>query len=325
MRQAGRTDPEYVAIRTQCGLELEDLFCSPELAAEITLLPRRLGVDALIIFQDILTPLAPMGARFVFRPGPVLAEPVRDGAAIEALSLYDVAEELQFLARTFQLVQEQTGGEIPVLGFAGAPWTLLAFLVEGKSPFGDGRWLTALLRESPDYAHRLLDKLCTMTIEYLRFQAECGAAAVQVFESAAPMLSDAAYEEFALPYQQRIMTALKGTVPTIVFARDRRNLEQLASAGADVISLPASISISEARRRLGAGAVVQGNLSNALLAEGPLDAITDSARRCIAEGGHRGHIFNLDHGLLKHTPYDHIVHLVKVVRETIVEPGSNAT
>ena len=315
MRQAGRTDPAYNALRERAGLTLEELFRHPDLAAEISLLPLRLGVDAIIYFQDILTPLGPMGCEFVFRPGPTTDRPVLGESDIAKLDEYDMAESLPFIADTFRLVKSHLNGEMPVLGFAGAPLTLAVFMIEGKS-FGDtAHRALDFLRDQPEAARRLLEKLCAVTIDYLKYQIESGAAAVQLFESAAHLLSPTLYREFALPYQQRIFDAISGMAPTIMFAREWEDVEDLAASGADILSLPSSISIAEARAIVGRDQVVQGNLDNHLLANGSLSDIEAAARACVDSGERRGHIFNLSHGLLRETPYENIQHLTQVVRE----------
>lgn len=314
MRQAGRTDPEYNRLREAAEKPLEVLFNTPELAARISLLPKRLGVDAIIIFQDILTPLAPMGAPFVFRPGPVLANPILSSVQVDELHLSDMENGLAHVKETFRLIHEMLDGELPVFGFAGAPFTLLVFLVEGKS-FGDRAEVAfAFLREAPSLAHSLLDKLTEMTIDYLRFQVAHGAHAVQLFESAAHLCSTPVYHEFALPYQRRIFEALRGAVPTIHFAREWPHLDDLDAAGADIISLPAAISVRDARAKLGDHRPIQGNLDNTLLARGTPEEIEAAAAECVESGGHCGHIFNLSHGLLRETPFSHIEHLVRFVR-----------
>jgi uroporphyrinogen decarboxylase len=314
MRQAGRTDPEYNALRDETGLPLEKLFRNAELAARISLLPRRIGVDAIIFFQDILTPLAPMGAPFIFRPGPVLEAPFEDASDLETLHEYDVAQELPFVPETIRLTRQALDGEMPVLGFAGAPFTLLTFLLEGGS-FGTTAPKTLrYLAEQPQAAHDVLEKLARMTTDYLMLQITAGADAVQLFESAAPVLDAVAYREFALPYQQLIFDAIRGAAPTIAFARDIEAVELLDASGADILSLPASISIAEARNLTSADRVMQGNLDNKLLVEGPLDAITRAAHAIIQAGDSRGHIFNLNHGLLRQTPFEHVCHLVDTVR-----------
>lgn len=314
MRQAGRTDPEYNNIKEEAGLPLEELFRHPELAARISLLPQRIGVDAIIYFQDILTPLAPMGARFVFRPGPVLETPPREPRDLAKLHLYDVAGELPFIAEVFRLVRGELQGTLPVLGFGGAPFTLAAFLLEGESFGRTAPRTVRFLSDHPQAAHALLDKLTTVTVEYLRLQIEAGADAVQLFESAAPVLDARQYREFALPYQQRVFDMLRGTAPTIAFARDIGDVRLLDASGADILSLPSSITIAEARKAVGEHRVVQGNLDNRLLADGPLGAITEAAIACIQSGGCRGHIFNLSHGLLRRTPFENVCHLVELVR-----------
>jgi uroporphyrinogen decarboxylase len=316
MRQAGRTDPEYLRLKAEANMPLEDMFRNPELAARLSLLPKRIGVDAIIYFQDILTPLAPMGAEFVFAPGPKLEEPIRSAEQVEAFHPYDVADELPFIPETFRLIYEALDGEMPALGFAGAPLTLAVFMIEGGT-FGE-RADTALafLREQPEALRRLLDTLTTMVIDCLKLQIEAGAAAVQLFESAAHLLSPAIYREFALPYHQRIFDALKGLAPTIMFAREWGDVGLLDASGADILSLPSSVSIAGAREIVGKDRVVQGNLDNRLLAEGTLDEVTHAANACIESGQRRGHIFNLSHGLLRQTPFENVCHLVKIVRES---------
>jgi len=315
MRQAGRTDPAYLRLKAESGLSLGRLFRNPELAARVSLLPRRLGVDAIVYFQDILTPLAPMGAEFVFAPGPVLERPIRSEEQARALRPFDVADALPFIPETFRLILEELDGAMPVLGFAGAPLTLLFFLVQGRSPGDAAPDAVRLLREAPKTAHRLLDVLAAMTVDLLRLQIEAGAAAVQLFESAAHLLDTDTYAEFALPYQRRIFDALRGLVPTIMFARAWRDLASLDASGADILSLSSAVSIADARRILGADRVFQGNLDCRLLAQGTTAEITEAATVCLAAGGGRGHIFNLDHGLLRETPYENIRHLVRTVHE----------
>lgn len=315
MRQAGRTDPEYNALKERLGKPLEALFRDPEAAAAISLLPKRLGVDAIIYFQDILTPLAPMGVDFVFRPGPVTNTPIRTRSDIERLRRYEMETELPFIRQTFESIHSALDGEMPVLGFAGAPLTLLVFMVEGRSFGLEAPCAMEFIRSDPDAARTLLEKLTEMTIVYLRYQISSGAAAVQLFESAAHLLTPALYTEFGLPYHQRIFDALRGSAPTIMFAREWDRVEDLAASGADIVSLPSSISIREARNRIGNDRVVQGNLDNGLLARGTLAEIEAATRACIESGECRGHVFNLSHGLLRETPYENIEHMMKVILE----------
>lgn len=316
MRQAGRTDPQYNALKARLDRPLEALFRDPAAAIPISLLPRRLGVDAIIYFQDILTPLTPMGVDFVFRPGPVTETPVRTSLDVERLTLYDMESELPFIRETFQGIEAELGGSLPVLGFAGAPLTLLVFMVEGKS-FGDSAPAAMDFLKRDEYAARsLLDKLCEMTVEYLKYQIRSGAAAVQLFESAAHLLSPEIYREFALPYHQRIFDELRASAPTIMFAREWERVEDLSDSGADIVSLPSSISIADARARIGQDRVVQGNLDNHLLAHGSREEIERATRACIGSGECRGHIFNLSHGLLRETPYENIEFMMKIILES---------
>lgn len=320
MRQAGRTDPAYVALKDESGLPLEELFRHAELAAQISLLPRRFGVDAIIFFQDILTPLAPLGCRFVFRPGPVTDTPIRSANDIRRLAVYDVADELPFIAETFRLIRRALDGALPVLGFAGAPLTLAVFMIEGKS-FGEtAPAALGFLRDNFRESHELLAKLTELTVDYLKFQIECGADALQLFESAAHLIPPDLYREFALPYQQTVFDALRGRAPTIHFAREIDDLALLDAAGADIISLPSTVSIAEARRVLGRERVFQGNFDNRLLVTASFGEIEAVARAIIESGERRGHIFNLSHGLLRETPFENVLHLIEVVRGPAREP-----
>ncbi len=315
MRQAGRTDPEYNAYKAKLDLLLEDMFCNPEVSAYLTVLPRRIGVDALIYYQDILTILGPMGARFVFRPGPELLEPLPNAKDLKRLQLFDVRREMPYVQASLSAILAELKGELPLLGFAGAPLTLLAFLIEGRSfAKGTNRFKDALQNEKPA-VHQALRLLTTMTIDYLKFQAESGVLAVQLFESAAHFLTADEYQEFALPYQQEIFQALRGHVATICFAHNWRNAHDLKASGADVVSLPAGISLAAAREMLGDKIVLQGNISNQLLRSGTFAEIETAVIDCIEQGGCLRHILNLDHGLLPDTPFENVKFAVKVTRD----------
>jgi uroporphyrinogen decarboxylase len=318
MRQAGRFDPAYRALRERAGLPLEQLFRTPELAAEISLLPRRLGVDAIIFYQDILTPLAPMGAEFVFRPGPVLAEPPRNARAIRALRSYDPPEALGFVAETLQLVRAALDGALPLLGFAGAPLTLAFFLMEGRSPGSEPRVARQLMRAEPVLLHELLERLADMTAEYLRFQIEAGADAVQLFESVADVLSEAEYREFAHPYQVRVFSRLAARVPTILFVKEQPFVELMAASGADVLSVGGCVDLAAARQAFGHKVAFQGNVDNRLVAFGTPEEIDATVRACVQAGGQRGHILNLNHGLLKETPFENGCRVIETCKATVL-------
>ncbi|HNZ48165.1 MAG TPA: uroporphyrinogen decarboxylase family protein [Candidatus Hydrogenedentes bacterium] len=317
MRQAGRCDPAYLALREKSGLPLEHLFRSPDLAARISLLPLAWGVDAIIFFQDILTILEGMGAFFRFAPGPVLANPERFLTEPGALHRCDVREAMPFVGESLTLIRQSAGQEYPLLGFAGAPLTLLAFLSEGKSPSSELSVLRSMMRNCPERVDALLDLLTVMTVDYLKYQFSGGADAVQLFESCAHLFSRDEYLRFALPSQQRIFAALKGFGPTILFSRlDEAGvqLEDLGAAGADVLSLPSCFSITAARAQLGDSLVVQGNVDNVLVADGSKDAIARATEECLAEGQSRGHILNLGHGVLPRTPLKNLVHILETAR-----------
>ncbi len=314
MRQAGRADPKYRELREHNPLPLEDLFRNPGLAVEISLLPRRIGVDGIIFFQDILTPLTPMGAPFRFRPGPVLETPIRTGADGAQLHLYNIPEELPFVGETLSILRQELKGEVPLLGFAGAPLTLLYFLVEGSSP-GRGHRAKELLRENPTLAHTLLEKLTEITVRYLAYQIESGAQAIQLFESVADLPDRFLYHAFALPYQKEVFRSLGPVVPRILFAKGLKDLPVMKASGADVLSIHSHCSIAQARSITGEETSIQGNLSNRLLAEGTQEEVEHALEECLASGKSQGHVFNLDHGLLPHTPWERVEWVVEKVKE----------
>ncbi|MBI4082397.1 MAG: uroporphyrinogen decarboxylase [Candidatus Lambdaproteobacteria bacterium] len=315
MRQAGRSDPAYLAYRERAGLSLHALFRHPEHAVELTLLPKRAGVDALILFQDILTPLEPMGADFTFAPGPVLAAPLRSAAQLDALRRYEPAARLGFVAAAIRGVLRRLGGELPLLGFAGAPFTLAAFLIEGRSP-GRMEATFALMREQPAAFRRLLGRLTEMTIAYLALQAEAGVHAVQLFESMGDLVPRDLYEAHVQESHQRIAEALAPRLPLILFVKGSPYPELMLKSGAPVLSLGEQAPLGEILRRGGGRVAVQGNVDNRLLAAGPPEAIARAVRACIAATGGRGHILNLNHGILAATPWAHVERFVQAARET---------
>lgn len=314
MRQAGRADPEYRTLREQSGLPLESLFRSPELATQISLLPKRFGVDAIIFFQDILTPLAPMGAEFVFRPGPVLESPVRTASDIDALRPFDPAEAMPFVGETLACVRKELGGELPLLGFAGAPLTLAMFLAKGSSPAKDFSHFRALMQDDPEALHRLLEKLADMTADYLSYQIESGADAVQLFDSFADLVSPEEYAAFAHPYHVRIFSKLAGRAPTILFCREQPNIELMADSGADVLSVGRCVDLAQAKKSLGDRVALQGNVDHELLVTGSAEQIDAAVSDCIRAGGSQGHILNLCHGVLPKTPFENVKRFVEAAK-----------
>jgi uroporphyrinogen decarboxylase len=315
MRQAGRYDPAYQRIRRDCGLELEDLFRHSKLAAELTALPARFGVDALILFQDILTPLAPLGAPFVYRPGPRLDRPLRTAEQVAQLRNLDPERDLPFVADSIARVRANHP-DLPLLGFAGAPWTLAAFLVEGSSPHASGgHHLLEFARSQPHALRQLLAHLTETTIAYLRNQIQAGVQAVQLFESAADLLDAQSYATWALPYQQRIFAALAGSVPRLIFAKDGTDPHALAASGADILSLAHTVSLSAARRALGNQVILQGNVDNRLLLTGSPAQVRHAVRRCLEEGRGAPHILNLGHGILEGTPLANVQAFLEEARQ----------
>ncbi len=317
MRQAGRFDPEYRALRDRSNLPLEDAFENPELAAEISLLPRRFGVDAIIYFQDILTPLSPMGARFIYRPAPFLQTPIRTAADVDKLKRFDAKQELQHVTKTLKFVSTELAGALPLLGFAGAPLTLAFFLIEGQSPGRDPVNARAFLKSNELLCHRLLDQLTDMTIDYLNLQIDAGAQAVQLFESIADLITPEQYRTFAQPYHVKIFTALQRRVPTILFVKEQPFVDLMATSGADVLSVGSCVDLKEAMHRYGHRVAFQGNVNNHLLAQGPTHKIVEAVQACVRAGGGRGHILNLNHGLLKNTPVDHVRCMIDAVQQPV--------
>ncbi len=319
MRQAGRSDPVYREIREVFKSPLEDLFRNPEFSAAISLLPLRWGVDAVIMFQDILTPLQGMGAPFVFRPGPQPESPFREIADFNRLHRFDMTYGLSAVNRLLGfLANALKSTDVPLLGFAGAPFTLLAFMAENGSPPAELSNTRALMTEHPKETRRILKLLADMTVDYLKFQIHSGADAVQLFESAGHLLSPEEYEEWMLPYQQQVFEGTNGAgKPTIFFARRHDILlptATLKATGATILSLPKGYSIKAVRAELGNDTIIQGNLDNHLLAEGDEKSIRDAAAACIEEGECCGHIFNLSHGLLPNTPFRNVRLLMEIVR-----------
>lgn len=319
MRQAGRSDPDYRALRDRVGLPLEELFARPDLATEISLQPQRIGVDAIIMFQDILTPLAPMGARFVFRPGPVLEQPIRNVADLERLHTYDPRTELAYVADTLRLIRKSLNGALPVLGFAGAPLTLAMFLLEGKSPGDRPEHARAFLRGEPARFRELLAQLTDVTVEYLSLQIDAGADAIQLFESAAHLLTREEFVTWALPFEREVFARLGRRVPGILFVRDQPFVDLMAAAGADVLSVTTSVDLSAAKQEFPQLAF-QGNVSNELLARGSLEEIDAAVGECIRAGGQAGHILNLGHGVLPETPFENVRRFVEVCHSTVLDP-----
>jgi uroporphyrinogen decarboxylase len=314
MRQAGRSLPEYRALRER--VDFLTLCRTPDLAAEATIQPvKRLGVDAAILFSDILVPAAALGLEVRFEPGPVLDDPVRSAADVDRLRPADPREAVPYVFETLRILRAELADRVPVLGFAGAPFTLAAYLVEGRGSKTFSRTKSLLLTD-PAAAHRLLEKVSSVTLDYLRAQVAAGAQALQLFDTWAGLLDAETYREFGLRYVRRILDALQEEeVPRIYFALDAAHLlEQIGECGADVVGLDWRTGLARAAERLGHPFVLQGNLDPAvLLADAP--RIERAAARVLASAqGLPGHVFNLGHGVLPDTPVENLEALVRFVR-----------
>ena len=316
MRQAGRYLPEYRAIREKTTFL--ELCGTPELAAKVTLQPIDiLGVDAAIIFADILLVLDAMGAGLSFAPGdgPRFEDPIRSRANVDALSRPDVGASLGYVFETIRLVRSELDGKVPVIGFAGSPWTLAAYAVEG----GVSQTFPQLLRwsyEDPATVRDLLDRIADTTIEYLQGQVEAGAQALQIFDTWGGLLSAARWRDIALPSLSRILESIPATVPRIFYMRGSAHLlEVLAELPTEVLSVDWRMPIDEVREKTHNRKVLQGNLDPcALLA--PIAVIHEAVADLVERGNGGGHIVNLGHGILPSTPVPHAKAFVDAVRAT---------
>jgi uroporphyrinogen decarboxylase len=301
MRQAGRSLPEYREVRAR--VTMFEIVRQPELAAEVTLQPvRRLGVDAAILFSDIVVPVAALGVGVELREGmgPVLAEPFRGPSDLRRLRPLEAEADIPYLLDTVRLVVKEL--DVPLIGFAGAPFTLASYLVEGGPSKTHAR-TKSLMRSDPDTWAALLDTLAEITLASLRAQVEAGAQAVQLFDSWAGALSPTDYRRSVLPASRRIFAGLADLgVPRIHFGVGTGELlDLLAEAGADVVGVDWRVPLDRARSRLGPAVAVQGNLDpTACLAPWPVVAaeVDDVLAR---NGGRPGHVFNLGHGVLPDT------------------------
>jgi len=314
MRQAGRTDPEYNQLRKNDGRALEELFADPEIAIKISLFPKRLGVDAIIMFQDILTPLTPMGAGFHFAPGPVLEKPVRTMAQVKALRLPEPETELRTVAQILSGLKEELAGELPVLGFAGSPMSLALFLIAGSSPNRKLEEVLAFIKEQPEITQALLELLTTMTVDYLNYQIASGADAVQLFESFAEVIPLEIYKKFVQPTHEKIFSSLSPNAYSILFTKESPHLDLMLQSGASVLSVGNCIDLAQAKKRA-PKMIFQGNVDNKILADGTKEEITQAVRKCFEQSGRKNHILNLNHGLLERTPYENVQHFVDVAKE----------
>jgi uroporphyrinogen decarboxylase len=321
MRQAGRYLPQYRAVREK--VSFIELCKTPELACEVTLQPiDEFGFDAAILFCDILIPLEAMGMELDFTPAPVLPHPVRDAAGIDALVVPDPEATMPFVMEAVRKIRAALAGRVPLIGFAGAPFTLATYAVEGGGSKSYPN-LKALLFQQPAAAHALLDKLSECCATYLEAQVAAGAQAVQLFDSWAGILAPRDFREFALRYAKLTFERLRSSptwnehaVPIIYFVNGcAPYLDDYRQSGADVLGIDWRIDLGAARARLGDGVAVQGNLDPTCLFL-PADALRERVGEVLtAAGDAPGHIFNLGHGVLPMTDPDSVRVMVEAVRE----------
>ena len=317
MRQAGRSLPEYRAIRERANLF--EICRSPDLAAEVTLQPvRRLGVDAAILFSDITLPLAAVGVdlEIVSGVGPVIANPIRSAADLERLRPFDPAADAPYVAEAVRLAVAEL--DVPLIGFAGGPFTLASYLIEG-GPSKTHMRTRQLMYSEPLLWQRLLAALADIAIASLRAQVAAGAQAVQIFESWAGALSPDSYREFVLPAAQRIFRGIADLgVPRIHFGVGTGELLPLmAAAGPDVVGVDWHVPLGVARERLGGEIPVQGNLDPAVCLA-PWEVVVRHVDAVLDAGGGRGHVFNLGHGVVPETSPDILRRIVEHVHERAV-------
>ena len=322
MRQAGRYLPEYREIRAEAG-SFMNLCTNPELACEVTLQPlRRYAMDAAILFSDILTVPDALGLGLYFSEGegPRFERPISTAAEINALDPARAASELGYVMDAVSLIRKELKGTIPLIGFAGSPWTLATYMVEGGSS-KDFAKVKSLAFNEPELMHQLLSKLATSVAAYLTEQIRCGAQAVQIFDTWGGALSHNAYREFSLRYMTEIIDQLPREaegrrVPVIVFTKGGGQwLEAIADCGADAVGLDWTTDIGAARERVGDRVCLQGNMDPTLLNASP-ERIRDEVAQILTSFGEgSGHVFNLGHGITPGINPDHVAAMVDAVVE----------
>lgn len=310
MRQAGRYMKEYRDLRDKYP-SFRQRSEIPELAIEISLQPfRAFGPDGVIMFSDILTPLPGIGIPFdiIEHRGPVIDPPIRSQEQINKLQPLEPESKLPFIREILQTLRREVGDRATVLGFVGAPWTLAAYAIEGKSS-KDYTIIKSMAFSEPAMLHQFLEKLADAIAVYLRYQIDCGAQVVQMFDSWAGQLSPQDFETFALPYQQRVVQQVKAThpdTPMILYINGSAGiLELMAKTGVDIVSVDWTVDMAVARQRLGGNIGVQGNLDPCVLF-GDKDFIRDRIFDTVRKAGKGGHILNLGHGVLQNTPEENV-------------------
>ncbi|MEX6685865.1 uroporphyrinogen decarboxylase [Danxiaibacter flavus] len=315
MRQAGRYLPEYMVLREKYGFF--ERCQTPELAAEITIQPVDIvGVDAAILFSDILVVPQAMGleVQLIESKGPLLPDPIKTTADLNRVRVPDVEESLGYVFDAIKLIKQELNGRVPLIGFAGAPWTLLCYMVQGKGSktFDEAK---AFCYMNPELAHSLLQMITDTTIAYLKAQVKAGADVVQIFDSWGGLLSPSDFELLSLQYIRQIVAALKDEVPTIIFAKGAwHSLDSMTATGAHGLGIDWCIKPQLAREFAGNNVTLQGNFDPARLLS-PIPEIKKQVTSMLETFGPGKHIANLGHGILPNVPVDHARAFVDTVKE----------
>jgi uroporphyrinogen decarboxylase len=323
MRQAGRCLPEYRELRKKYSFI--ELAHTPELAVEATLMPvDRFGVDGAVLFADIMLPLEGMGVAFEIKPGvgPVIDHPVRTMADVDALRVVGPEEGTPYVLQALRMLRHELGDRAASLGFAGAPFTLACYLVDGK-PTKEYPMTKALMYGAPDVWHALMEKLTRVTELYVLGQVEAGADVIQLFDSWLGQLDGYAYREFVRPYSAHIFSALKGKAPSIHFSTGTvQLLPDIRDANPDIVSVDWRQPLATSWEVIGHDKGIQGNLDPAMLLA-PWGVVESQARTILDQaGGRRGHVFNLGHGIIPQTDPDQLTRLVELVHAYRAEAPS---
>jgi len=314
MRQAGRYLPEYIKIREKYGFF--ERCQTPELAAEITIQPVDIvGVDAAILFSDILVVPQAMGleVQLIESKGPFLPDPIKTKSDLNRIRVPEIHETLGYVVDAIKLIKQQLNGRVPLIGFAGAPWTILCYMVQGKGSktFDEAK---AFCYTQPVIAHQLLQMITDTTIAYLTSQIEAGADTVQIFDSWGGLLSPADFEVFSLQYIRQIVAAVKDKAPTIIFAKGAwHSLEAMSNTGAAGLGIDWCITAPMARKLAGNNIALQGNFDPAKLLS-PIPTIEKETEEMLRAFGNKNYIANLGHGILPNVPVDHAKAFVNTVK-----------
>jgi uroporphyrinogen decarboxylase len=319
MRQAGRYMKVYRELRDKYP-SFRERSENPDLAIEISLQPwRAFQPDGVIMFSDILTPLPGIGIPFdiIESRGPIIDPPIRTQAQVDRLTPFDPEVSLPFIKTILKTLRQEVGNQSTVLGFVGSPWTLAAYAIEGKSS-KDYKVIKQMAFSEPAVLHSFLGKLAEAIAIYVRYQIDCGAQVVQLFDSWAGQLSPQDYDTFALPYQQQVVKAVKAThpeTPLILYISGSAGvLEHMGQSGVDIVSVDWTVDMADARKRLGPTMKVQGNIDPGVLF-GSQDFIKERILDTIRKAGEGGHILNLGHGVLVGTPEENVRHFFATAKQ----------